>query len=977
MNMSRSQTPQQVGAFPSPFPYQQHLQAGGSTNATPSPTMQNQQFRPPSQAQRMNTMSPNPQFAQQQQQPMGISPPPEANGRMTPQTPQFHMGNQMSMGMPNQMVSQMQNQMGQQMNPQMAAAFPGGQMPQGFNPNFAGMQGMNQQAGFAAQVSLPPNMAAQQAQVQRDYQIKMQQAAQQQQVANMQRQGMQQAAAMRGIMGAQQPSMGTPTRPPQQQNPQLQAQTTAFLKRLQAFAIQAGLHFDPQPMIFGRPVNLFALFQYVIKAKGSKTVTNMNYWPKVAAALGFAEPNAGNEIKEIFEKCMGQYEASYWNNINARKGQTAAPGMQPGMPGGQMSPTRSTPQTPQSANAQHPQMMSNRPPSTSIPPEQMTPVQTNASIAMSNGWTTPQMETPSMKAQSLPSAQQKSTSRPPDASPVPAKQSPNSKEQDTMLINGRPKSPYYDTWLDEKCWLFGKAAQDKAFGGIALEALFKIGREIAQVKPTVPDPVDMGLIDVRAVSLSLQSGIRSEVRYALDVLLKMTGSAQISLDLDACEDLLDILIDCAEDQVDILQREAPEVSDFIDLTSYEDLVRNAQLEFLTVQELPEAGTSAHDADRAAEKLLAITTILRNLSFPIVHNVEKNNSWFIARNSTVIKFISNTIRLVGTRHLLLRTHLRTQDFMKDIVVLLSNASDHIHLPSREDGISLLHFLLAFAPSPNPVTLTELRFSLYQPRIHRYYPPAVDSLVKLMLVDDSNRLFFKSIFSDPSLSPAAHPSSSSPSAPVITPAIHQTYALLTRAFGLAIAVLPDRTGMQLSDERLGFLREATLSQGLLAADVLTGLLPTGLDAGPPLARAWLGSNDSWIPSLVNLCRAVFNNPEIRILDQWRSIVNRGLGMLRRLGALGVGKVGNNRSNKAHKSVAEAHLLSNGEPSASDAPDAIAEEKDAVVPVVESENVAWEHVHADALPNWSFVMGALNMNNMDASILRNLVALAGLEE
>src|ERR1700760_1407655 len=128
MNMSRSQTPQQAGAFPNTFQYQ-HLQAGGSSNATPSPTMQNQQFRPQSQAQRMQTASPNPQFAQQPQPQgqaqMSMSPTPDPNGRATPQTPQFPMGAQMT-GPLAQMQNQMAGQMGgAQMGAQMGMGMPG------------------------------------------------------------------------------------------------------------------------------------------------------------------------------------------------------------------------------------------------------------------------------------------------------------------------------------------------------------------------------------------------------------------------------------------------------------------------------------------------------------------------------------------------------------------------------------------------------------------------------------------------------------------------------------------------------------------------------------------------------------------------------------------------------------------------------------------------------------------------------------
>lgn len=70
LSASRSQTPLQNASYPAfsapqqsaqpfaaPTPYQ-HLQHAGSANATPSPTMQNQQFRPPHPPQRMSTASP-------------------------------------------------------------------------------------------------------------------------------------------------------------------------------------------------------------------------------------------------------------------------------------------------------------------------------------------------------------------------------------------------------------------------------------------------------------------------------------------------------------------------------------------------------------------------------------------------------------------------------------------------------------------------------------------------------------------------------------------------------------------------------------------------------------------------------------------------------------------------------------------------------------------------------------------------------
>jgi SWI/SNF chromatin-remodeling complex subunit SWI1 len=995
MNLSRSQTPQQVGPFPSPYPYQQHLQATGSSNATPSPTMQNQQFRPPSQAQRMQTVSPNPQFPQQQQHAMSMSPPPDANGRMTPQTPQFNvggqmqgqmpnqMGGQMGMAMQNHMQNQMGGQMGQQVNPQIAGAFSGGQMPPGgFNPNFGGMQGMNisGQQGFSAPVNLSPNIAAQQAEVQRQYQLKMQQ---QQQMSNMQRQSMQQAA-MNRMIGNQQPNMGTPTRPPQQVSPQQQLQQQSFINQVKAFSMRSGRHFDENISLHGRPVNLFALFKYVIQNKGSKTVTTMNIWPKIAAAIGFIEPNAGMELKEVFERSLGSYEAAYWQNHNQKRMESSGQGMS----GQQMSPNRSQPQTPQSATQQQTQMMPNRAQG-SIPPEQMTPVQANA---VPNGWPTPQIETPSMKGQNLPSAQRKSIGRPPEESPAQARQSPSTvgKPQETPKIPNGSIQPD----MDPKCYQFGKVPHNSSYGGIAMDALPQIGHEIATLKPVVPDPSDMGLIDIRAISLSLQSGIRSEVRYALDVLIKMTGSAHIVLLLDQSEDLLDTLIDCAEAQLEILQQGSPDTSDVLHLSSYEDVSRNARSEFLAVQELPEAGTLAYDADRAAEKLLAITTILRNLSFtsgPMDKNAE-----CIASNVDAVKFISNAIRLVGTRNMLLRTHIRTLEFMKDIVITLSNTADLIKLPSKEDAVCLLNFLLAFAPNPDPTSLADVRFSFYVPRMHRYFPPAIDSLTKLMLVDDPNRHFFKSIFADPSLSPySPTPASSSDSPTPKSLPICQQYALLTRAFGLAIAVLPDRTILHLADETMLQRREATLSQGLLAADILSGLLPTSsstTEAGLALARAWLASQDCWLPSLINFFRSVLSKPELRSQEQYKSIVNRGLTMLRRLAILGLGKTGRKVkgfsafSVSAIESVAAVQNgdmdMDGGENGTLDKDKAVATSngtpaKDTSAVTADGQKSGWDGLSAEALPNWGFVIGALNMHGMDPAVLRNLIALAGLDE
>jgi SWI/SNF chromatin-remodeling complex subunit SWI1 len=325
-------------------------------------------------------------------------------------------------------------------------------------------------------------------------------------------------------------------------------------------------------------------------------------------------------------------------------------------------------------------------------------------------------------------------------------------------------------------------------------------------------------------------------------------------------------------------------------------------------------------------------------------------------------------------------------MKDIVVFLSNVADKIVLPSRRDTLNLLHFLLSFAPTPNPSTLQNLRFSFYKPILHRYYPPAIDGLAKLLLLDDPNRTYFKQVFSENSTS-LAHPSQSSPTSPFprSTP-IHGQYDLLTRAFGLAIAILPDRTGLQLPDERLAHIREASLSQGLLAADILTGLLPS---SGAALARSWLGSQDCWVPSLLNLCHTIFNDHNALAHEGWRAVMNRAFGMLRRLATIGLGKNEQDRHHGATKNVLQvdtpSSLRENGNHITDSSPmefDGLADEEKRLRNGVDADEAderrkLWDGINADILPNWSAVVGALVMSDMDLGVLREMAALAALDE
>jgi SWI/SNF chromatin-remodeling complex subunit SWI1 len=243
------------------------------------------------------------------------------------------------------------------------------------------------------------------------------------------------------------------------------------------------------------------------------------------------------------------------------------------------------------------------------------------------------------------------------------------------------------------------------------------------------------------------------------------------------------------------------------------------METESLQDIPEFGSLDYDLDRAVDRLICITTLIRNFSF-----YEANFN--VLGMSEVVRFLTNVIRHLGTKEMLLRTNRNTLDFMKDVIIYLSNLSHSIQLPGKEEALCLLHFLLSFAPCPPPITASsdKITFTMYNPNIHKYTPSAVDSLAKLLARDEPNRTYYKSIYSaDAASSP---------------------YELLTRTFGLAISPLPVAT---MNPRAIVGARKPFLLQGMLAAEILSNLAP-GSDHG--LARSWLESTDGFAVSLLRL-------------------------------------------------------------------------------------------------------------------------------
>lgn len=228
--------------------------------------------------------------------------------------------------------------------------------------------------------------------------------------------------------------------------------------------------------------------------------------------------------------------------------------------------------------------------------------------------------------------------------------------------------------------------ESRLHGPIQVDELAQIGEDISRLKPNVPAFSELGVIDIHALTMSIKSGIHAEMRMALDTLTLLASEPGVHVSLDHCDDLVESLVECAEDQLELLAEHAAEVSDVMLLSSYEEVTRGCQTEWASLADVPEFGTLDYELDRAVDRLICITTILRNFSFT-------ESNFGVLASPTVVNLVSTIIRYLGTRNMLLRTHQNTLDFMKDAVIYLSNLAHFVQLSAKEEALCLLHFLLS--------------------------------------------------------------------------------------------------------------------------------------------------------------------------------------------------------------------------------------------------------------------------------------------
>ncbi|KAL9624521.1 MAG: hypothetical protein Q9160_001185 [Pyrenula sp. 1 TL-2023] len=875
---SRSQTPAQ-NPYPGfhgapngnphfaqpPTPYQ-HLQ-GPASNASGSPVPQNQHFNPANNIQRVQTASPSP-----------FSP---------------HGGPQMSPALPD--------------HPSRGST-PHDIAPGGFMPNNQFAPGINH-ASFPQAMAAQPNqmpsappfnpmapsmgprvMTPQQ---QQHYQMQLQSHARQMQAAS-NAQSVQPRPPSAGMPpSASMPNPQVQPVPgiPNQNRVSPQDQERFFIKTIQQQLVARGLPLEINPIILGRQISTFQLYHIVARSGGSARTSQSGRWTSIASSFGFQPQHlqqAARDLEGYFRRILAGYEMllqqRQQNKDAIPRGPVLGPGVgpRPDMPGQappQMSPERQV-------NAHNNQGPPSEPPKTPL----------NDHL---NGFAPPLQAKEQSQNQT---PHRPSISRPVDGSqpngipaphPIPSPNKRPESDAGKAQVKTEEASHLPVRHLIEDPFKPEILLESRYHGPIIIDDLFSISSGIIDLKPTAPRFQELGLIDIHSLTMSLKSGIHAEVRMALDTLTTVSADVAQQLMLEQCEDLVEALIECGHSQLDLLVEHAAEVSNEILVDSYEDVVRACKQETDRLQDVPEVGSLEYNLDRAVDRLVCVTTILRNLSF-----FETNFN--LLGTPEVIKLLNRVIRNIGTRSAFLRSPSNVLDFMKDVICFLSNLSQALHLPSKEDALGILYFLLSFAPGPPPTqTLPgRITFTPYNPNVHKYLPSAVDTLAKVLARDDPNRAFFKSIFT-------ASATSSPP------------FELLTHTFGLAISTIPDGSKALTA---IVDARKPTLLQGMLSAEILTSLIPSN-DHG--LAHSWLESADGFAVSLqrlvpiLNAHQRSFAGRQGQEKDpDYLSITHHGLEVLKRLAEKSKASEGGNgkipyRMQMKKESVLGAMMVSNIDP------------------------------------------------------------------
>ncbi|KAI9653714.1 MAG: hypothetical protein M1831_005742 [Alyxoria varia] len=823
-SQSRSQTPQQPN-----FPQYGHLQ-NSSAHATPSPVPPSQPYHRPDSQQSHSQAGPmrSPSQFSGQRQSIGGFPPTQNGAHPFPVNQPFGRGIPPGQGMYSN--SKTSTPMPAPATPTAGFSNPAASMPPNMNPN------------------MHTDMQRQQ------YQMRLQHA---QQAAAQQMQN-----NIPGVPGRPQPEMmdpnhpaamasrmNGPARPPMMppasqgmkmrspaQGPQMQMQS--FMDSLNKFTHQRGRQLNNDPKVCGRPIHYYQLFVVVSRIMPGQ---DPEKWNMVANMMNFppqSYPTAASEIRTVYEQNMAEYLTTYMEQMRRRNmGQGQVP---PGQfPGPQGSPTSGQPleRTPQPsvapatpsfpANSQHQHQ------------HQASSVSFHASPLMNNTSTPDARLSPNASRQNdviVPPPPTSLNNRPstssiPHGSPHQSvhKLSPQipAPQPDKILFPSSELETHYDTKHDKFLTYAGftlTGSDDKP------ASMPEKANQLAHLKDRLLGYEYLGPVDLHALGMSLQSGIPSEISNALGQILSLSWHP---FALAEYEDFVDILLEFGDAQISRLAPGTDSTTDTNKFSSFETLSKLVKLEPGSLEELPTYTQEGRALDRAAARLVDVTMILSNLS----HTDQNRTSPIYEGNRklisvpAVIELVSGIVEVFSCQKNAFRNPKHATDIMKNLITYLSNISDLIKFSSEAEALSLMRFLTAFAPAYSSLDTdgtTGIRFGVYQPQSHPYVPCAVDSLAKLLVKDEPNRAFYRAIFQ-----------AESTTTPI-------SYRLLTGAFALAIAPIPEETVNIPSALRISDARKPFFIQGMLAADILASMS----SASGSVVRQWLCSEDDWAVHLHHL-------------------------------------------------------------------------------------------------------------------------------
>ncbi|KAK9430005.1 hypothetical protein V1505DRAFT_372401 [Lipomyces doorenjongii] len=346
-------------------------------------------------------------------------------------------------------------------------------------------------------------------------------------------------------------------------------------------------------------------------------------------------------------------------------------------------------------------------------------------------------------------------------------------------------------------------------GGFNVSILAGLGDEMEAVRGDFPLLQEMGEINLHAVIMSLRSLIPGELKVALDSLLLISVEQHLVIPMAECEELVDALVDVGEDCVKQIEKVSTEDSqsaatNSVEFDAYETMVAATREEFEGFATPLKPGSDMSTVQKLADRLSAVTTVLRNLSF------YEHNQPFLAIYQTAYGFVMGIVKQLGNDGSLTRkiTAVARLALVKDMIVILSNIAHEIRLRSYDEAKWMIALLSAFAPI-DPVD-AEIKgegnaklnkvWAPYVPFKHRYLALAVDVLGKLLARESPNLTYLRA-----ELIPA-------------TPATAETAARnLKKVLQLCMCTFPRLTDSQLLP-RAFEVRRPVLEQSMFAAEIL---------------------------------------------------------------------------------------------------------------------------------------------------------------